>query len=131
MGYNRPRDVGAEADHTLAEYHRHLDAAELREQLDRDPSAPAPSMESNGGRLRNVATAWTVAILVIAAVALWFLDRVMATEIVAVLTAFVTAFSLARRSPNEPRPDTPSETGSQNLELAEGEGFEPPIGLHQ
>lgn len=83
----RPRSPEGESANTLYQYHERQRAAELRDglevNLDTEPHAGPIDM----GRLRNVALLWAVAVLAIAGFATWFLDRVLAAEIVAVVTA--------------------------------------------
>ena len=101
MGPYRPPDISAEADHTLAEYHRGLREVDLRGQLDTD-SATTPTPEgSHRARLGNVAIVWLSVVLATSVVGLWFLDPVVTAEILAVATAFVTMFVLSRRRPRE------------------------------
>jgi hypothetical protein len=92
MAWNqyRPRSPEGEASYTLSKYQIQLHAAELRDRqevnLDTEPRALT---RFGMKRLRNVVFVWTIIVLVIAAVATWFLDRVLAAEIVAVLTPIV------------------------------------------
>jgi hypothetical protein len=104
----RPRSPADEAAHTLTDYQLRLRAAEAGDRLEVNLGAepPAPSL-FNVNQLRNVAFLWTIVVLAIAGVATWFLDRVLAAEIVAVLTPiviFATPARLRRRSDRDATP---------------------------
>lgn len=86
----------------MNDYQAGLRSAELRARLESDTGSEPPNRPFNRERLRNVASLWTIAVLVIAGVATWFLDTVLAAEIVAVVTAIaiVAAFARWRRTPD-------------------------------
>lgn len=112
MGAYRPHEINAEADRTLAEYHRGLREADLRGQLDAD-SATAPVPEgSHRARLRNIAIVWLLVVLACSVAGLWFLDRVVTAELLAVVTAFVSAFTLSRRPRTESIRDASANSDS-------------------
>jgi Flp pilus assembly protein TadB len=93
----RPPSPEGEASHTLADYEIRLRAAELRDgqevDLDTEPRAVS---RFNTKRVRNVALLWTIVVLVIGGVATWFLDQVLAAEIVALVTAIAIFTTLPR-----------------------------------
>lgn len=93
----RVRSPEDEATKTLSEYQAGLRAAEARDRLEinLDTEAPAAS-RFNVGQLRNVALLWTVVVIAIAGAATWFLDRVLAAETVAIVTAIVIVTTRAR-----------------------------------
>ena len=110
MAWNqyRPRSPEGEASYTLSKYQIRLRAEELRDQqevnLDTEPRALT---RFDMDRLRNVALLWTAVVLVIAGVATWFLDQVLAAETVAVVTAlaiFTTLPGVLRAAEWEGRP---------------------------
>jgi Flp pilus assembly protein TadB len=92
----RPRSPEGESANTLYEYQIRLRAAELREEEVNLDTEPRALRRFNTKRLRNVALLWTVVVLVIAGVATWFLDQLVAAEIVAVVTATVIFTTLPR-----------------------------------
>lgn len=95
----RPREVGAQAEHSLFEYQAGLREAELRDRVDGLATEPLPAGHRNLGRLWRVALLWTVVVLAMGAVATWFLDTVMAVETVSVVTAIVIVTIRGRRRP--------------------------------
>jgi uncharacterized membrane protein len=103
MAWNsRPHNPAADAEHTMNDYQAGLRAAELRARLESDTNREPPDRLFNRERLRNLASLWTIAVLVIAGVATWFLDTVLAVEIVAVVTAIAIVATFARgRRPSD------------------------------
>jgi hypothetical protein len=101
----RPRSPADEAAHTLTDYELRLRAAEADDRYEVNVGTEPPGFgRFSRQRLRNVAVVWTLVILAIAGVATWFLDRVLAAEIVAVLTPvviFMTPALLRRISDRE------------------------------
>jgi hypothetical protein len=93
----RVRSPDDEATNTLSGYQAGLRDAEARGRLEinLDTEARAAS-RLNVKRLRNVAFLWTIVVLAIAGAAIWFLDRVLAAETVAVVTAIVIVTTRAR-----------------------------------
>jgi hypothetical protein len=93
----RPPSPDAEAANTLSKYHAQLRAAESRDQLEINLDTEGATISRiDIARLRNVVFLWTIVILPIAGVATWFLDRVLAAETVAVVTAIVIFMTLPR-----------------------------------
>jgi Flp pilus assembly protein TadB len=93
----RPPSPDAEAANSLSKYQAGLRAAESRNrsEISLDTESPADS-GLNTKRLRNVLLLWAVVAVAIAGLATWFLDRVFAAEIVAVVTAIVILTPVAR-----------------------------------
>jgi Flp pilus assembly protein TadB len=93
----RPPSPDAEAANSLSKYQAGLRAAELRarSEINLDTESPAVS-GFNAKRLRNVLLLWAVVAFAIAGLATWFLDRVLAAEIVVVVTAIVILTPVAR-----------------------------------
>jgi hypothetical protein len=109
MGWQyRPRSPADEANHTLTDYELRLRAAEATDRLGVNlGSKPAGFGRFNRKRLLIAGVLWTIAILAMAGVATWFLDPVLAAEIVAVLTPiaiFTTPVSLLRTSDRDVAP---------------------------
>ena len=100
----QPPAPDAEARSSLSNYQAGLRAAELRSRseinLDTEPRA---ARRFNTGLLAKVVLAWTVGVFAIAGVATWFLDRVLAAEIVAAFTALVVYMTLSRVRPASDR----------------------------
>jgi Flp pilus assembly protein TadB len=91
MGWQyRPRSPADEAAHTLTDFQLRLRAAEASDRLEVNLGTEPPAFSRfNLKQLRNVAVLWTIVVFAIAGVATWFLDRLVAAEIVAVLTPVV------------------------------------------
>lgn len=93
----RPPSPDAEAQNILSKYQAGLRAAESRDRSEINLDSEPPAIRSlNTKRLRNVALLWIVVAFAIAGVTTWFLDRVLAAEIVAVVTAIAIFTPLAR-----------------------------------
>lgn len=92
----RPRSPEGESANTLYQYHERQRAAALRDGLEVNLGTMPAAGRIDIKRLRNVAVLWAVAMLAIAGIATWFLDRVLAAEIVGVLTAIALFTPLAR-----------------------------------
>jgi hypothetical protein len=93
----RPPSPDAEATNSLSKYQAGLRAAESinRSEINLDAESPAVSA-FNAKRLRNVLLLWAVVAFAIGSLVTWFLDRVLAAEIVAVVTAIVVLTPAAR-----------------------------------
>lgn len=107
MAWNtKPHNPAFDAEHTMNDYQAGLRAAELRARLESDTDRGLPDRHFNRERLRNVASLWTLAVLLIAGAATWLLDTVLAVEIVAVFTAIaiVATFARWRRPPDRDAP---------------------------
>jgi hypothetical protein len=106
MGWQyRPRSPADEANHTLTDYELRLRAAEATDRLEVNLGPEAPgSGRFNRKRLRIAGVLWTIGMLAVASVATWFLDRVVAAEIVAVLTP-IAIFMTPRSLLGTPRRD--------------------------
>jgi hypothetical protein len=93
----RPRSPADEAAHTLTDYQLRLHAAESRDQLEINLDTERPAVSRVYlKRLRNTVFLWTIVVLAAAGVATWFLDRVLAAEIVAVFTLTAIFTTLPR-----------------------------------
>jgi hypothetical protein len=93
----RVRSPEDEATNTLSGYQAGLRAADARGRLEVNLDSEAPAVSRfNAQRLRNVAFLWTIIVLAIAVAATWFLDRVLAAETVAIVTAIVIVTTRAR-----------------------------------
>jgi hypothetical protein len=94
----RQHDLRVDAENALSDYQSGLRAAELRDQLESDVAAgPAAASRLNIRRIGIVAFLWAIAVLAMAGVATWFLDRVVAVETVGVVTAIVFMTVASRR----------------------------------
>lgn len=93
----RPPSPEAEAANSLSKYQAGLRDAELRNRSEIDLDTETPTVSRlNAKRLGIVLVLWTIVAFAIAGFATWFLDRVLAAEIVAVVTAIVILTPLAR-----------------------------------
>jgi hypothetical protein len=93
----RPRSPADEAAHTLTDYQLRLRAAESSDRLEVNLDTRLPAVSRfYVKRLRNVVFLWTIVLLAVAGVATWFLDRVLAAEIVAVFTPIAIFTTLPR-----------------------------------
>jgi len=93
----RPRDPDGEAVNTLSAYYAQLHAAESRDQLEINLDTQRATISRlDIARLRNVVFLWTIVVLAVAGVATWFLDRVLAAEMVAVFTPIAIFTTLPR-----------------------------------
>src|SRR5258706_7823928 len=102
MGWQlyRPPSPDAEATNSLSKHQAGLRAAESRNrsEINLDTEQPAGG-RFNTGRLAKVVFLCAVGVLAIGGAATWFLDRVLASEIVAVFTAIVIYMALSRVRP--------------------------------
>lgn len=92
----RPPSPEVEAANTLSGYRARLRDAEARDELDVNLHTDQPVRRFNKRRLGSVVFLWTIVVLAIAGVATWFVDRVLAAEVVAVFTAIVIYTTLSR-----------------------------------
>ena len=91
----------------MYEYQRRQREAELIDGLEVNLDTEQAAGRIDMRRLRNVALLWAVAVLAIAGVAMWFLDRVLAAELVGVLTALAFFTPLVRVRRTSDREATP------------------------
>jgi len=89
------RIADLEAGNTLSKYHEALRAAELRDRLEAQGGGRAET-RFDIALLWKAGGVWAVVVLLVAGVAGWFLDRVVAVEIVAVVTAIAIVIGVAR-----------------------------------
>jgi Flp pilus assembly protein TadB len=93
----RPRSPADEAAHTLTDYQLRLRAAEASDRLEVNlETRPATVSRFYLKRLRNALLLWTIVVIAVAGVATWFLDRLLAAEIVAIFTPIVIFTTLPR-----------------------------------
>jgi hypothetical protein len=96
----RPPSPDAEAANSLSKYQAGLRAAESRDRSEINlDTEPAAARRFNAGRLAKVIFLLAVGVVAMAGVATWFLDRVVAAEIVAAFTAIVIFTALSRVRP--------------------------------
>jgi Flp pilus assembly protein TadB len=93
---NRSPEVGAQAEHTLTQYQSGVRTAESLDELEANLDTSTPVRHMRRERLATVISIWTIVVLAIAAAATWFIDRVMAVWIVALVTAIVMSVTLPR-----------------------------------
>jgi Flp pilus assembly protein TadB len=94
--YTRPPEVSAQSEHTLTQYQRGLQTAESLDELKVNLDTQTTAGRRNARRLAMLLSLWAIAVLAIAGVATWFIDRVMAAWIVALVTAIVISVTFPR-----------------------------------
>jgi Flp pilus assembly protein TadB len=92
----RPRSPADEAAHTLTDYQLRLRAAESSDKLEVNLDTQPPAVSRAHPKRLRIACLWAILVLAVAGAATWFLDRVLAIEVVTVFTLLVI-FSTAPR----------------------------------
>ena len=91
-----PREVGAQAEHTLTQYERGLRTSGSLDALQVNLEADTGVRSATKWWLAKAVSVWTIVVAVVAGATTWFIDQVMAAWIVALVTAIVMYVTLRR-----------------------------------